>query len=802
MKKIFIIFLFITGFYLNTYSQKLFIADQKTGQPIENVTISSKKPFAIAITNVKGETEISAFSGSEKIEIRHLGYKTEYRSYTELGKDEYKLFMKPVGVSLDEVVVSATKWSQRANDIPGKIAIIQPKEIQLQNPQTAADMLAASGKVFIQKSQQGGGSPMIRGFATNRLLYTVDGIRMNTAIFRAGNIQNVISLDPFAIEEAEVFFGPGSVIYGSDAIGGVMSFQTLTPQLSATDKPLITGNTVSRYSSANNEITAHLDIGVGWKKWSLLSSISTSKFGDLKMGSHGPDVYLRPFYVQRQDSLDVVVTNTDTRVQRPSGYSQINMMQKIRFKPNNKWDIQYGFHYSVTSEYSRYDRHVRYKKGLPRYGEWYYGPQKWMMNSLNVTHNSNNKVYDQMTIRLAWQSFEESRIDRDFNKNDRHIRVENVEAYSGNIDFNKSVGKRHEFFYGFEVVYDDVKSTGEDEDISTGDVVAGPSRYPRSSWSSYAAYLNYQFKISEKVLLQSGIRYNHYLLDATFDTTFYHFPYTKANISKGALTGSLGVVYHPTEKWALSMNISTGFRSPNVDDMGKMFDPGDAIVVVPNPDLKAEYAYNGEIGIVKIFGDIIKIDLTGYYTYLKDAMVRRVFKFNGLDSIIYDGTLSQVEALQNAASANVFGVQAGFEVKLPVGFGFSSDFNYQKGIEELDDGTKSPSRHAAPWTGVSRLSYTYSKLTLQLYSVYSGGKKFKDLPEEEKGKPEIYAVDDEGNPYSPGWYTLNFKAMYQFIDNLSVSAGLENITDQRYRPYSSGIVAPGINFIFSLKAKF
>lgn len=802
MKKIFIIFLFITGFYLNTYSQKLFIADQKTGQPIENVTISSKKPFAIAITNVKGESEISAFSGSEKIEIRHLGYKTEYRSYTELGKDEYKLFIKPVGVSLDEVVVSATKWSQRANDIPGKIAIIQPKEIQLQNPQTAADMLAASGKVFIQKSQQGGGSPMIRGFATNRLLYTVDGIRMNTAIFRAGNIQNVISLDPFAIEESEVFFGPGSVIYGSDAIGGVMSFQTLTPQLSATDKPLISGSSVARYSSANNEITAHLDIGVGWKKWSMLSSISTNKYGDLKMGSHGPDEYLRPFYVQRQDSIDVVVTNTDARVQRPSGYSQINMMQKIRFVPNNKWDIQYGFHYSVTSDYSRYDRHIRYKKGLPRYGEWYYGPQKWMMNSLNVTHNSNNKVYDQMTIRLAWQSFEESRIDRDFNKNDRHIRVENVEAYSGNIDFNKSVGKRHEFFYGLEVVNNDVKSAGKDEDISTGEVVAGPSRYPRSSWSSYAAYLNYQFKISEKVLLQSGIRYNHYMLDATFDTTFYPFPYTKSNISKGALTGSLGVVYRPTEKWALSMNLSTGFRAPNVDDMGKMFDPGDAIVVVPNPDLKAEYAYNGEIGIVKIFGDIIKIDVTGYYTYLKNAMVRRDFKFNGLDSIVYDGTLSQVEALQNAASANVFGVQAGFEVKLPVGFGFSSDFNYQKGIEELDDGTKSPSRHAAPWTGVSRLSYTYSKLTLQLYSVYSGGKKFKDLPEEEKGKPEIYAVDDEGNPYSPGWYTLNFKAMYQFIDNLSVSAGLENITDQRYRPYSSGIVAPGINFIFSLKAKF
>lgn len=183
-------------------------------------------------------------------------------------------------------------------------------------------------------------------------------------------------------------------------------------------------------------------------------------------------------------------------------------------------------------------------------------------------------------------------------------------------------------------------------------------------------------------------------------------------------------------------------------------------------------------------------------------MVRRDFTLNGSDSLMYDGAMSKVQAMQNAAFAQIVGVQAGFEVKLPVGFGLSSDFTYQKGIEELDDGSRSPSRHAAPWTGVSRLSYSYKKMSLQLYSVYSGGKKFNDLPEEEKGKPEIYAVDGDGKPYSPGWYTLNFKGMYDLTDNFTISAGLENITDQRYRPYSSGIVAPGINFIIALKAKF
>ena len=115
------------------------------------------------------------------------------------------------------------------------------QDVQFQNPQTTADLLSNSGEVFIQKSQQGGGSPMIRGFATNRVLIAVDEVRMNNAIFRSGNLQNVISIDPFAVENTEVLFGPGSVIYGSDAIGGVMSFTTLAPKFSDSSKVLISG---------------------------------------------------------------------------------------------------------------------------------------------------------------------------------------------------------------------------------------------------------------------------------------------------------------------------------------------------------------------------------------------------------------------------------------------------------------------------------------------------------------------------------------------------------------------------------
>ena len=172
------------------------------------------------------------------------------------------------------------------------------KEIILQNPQTSADLLSQSGKVFVQKSQLGGGSPIIRGFATNRVLLNVDGIRMNNAIFRSGNVQNVISIDPNSIQNTEVILGPGTMIYGSDAIGGVMNFYTFQPMFSETNEPNLFGAVFSRWSSANQEKTMHFDVNIGLKKWSFLTSFTLSDYGDLTMGKYGPSDYLRMDYIQ------------------------------------------------------------------------------------------------------------------------------------------------------------------------------------------------------------------------------------------------------------------------------------------------------------------------------------------------------------------------------------------------------------------------------------------------------------------------------------------------------------------------
>lgn len=803
MKPIFLLWFLLGGVVLS-YAQAVTILDENTEKPLEGVTITSAAPHLNALTNAEGQADIAKFRQEASIHIRYLGYQELAISYADIEAAGFVIRLKPTLLELGEVVVAATRWKQNMGNVPSKVISITPGEVALQNPQTAADLLGISGKVFIQKSQQGGGSPMIRGFATNRLIYTLDGVRMNTAIFRSGNLQNVINLDPFAIEKTEVVFGPGSVIYGSDAIGGTMSFQTLTPQLSLSGEPLVAGKATMRYSSANNEKTGHFDVSVGGKRWAFVTSFSSWDFDHLRQGNSGPEDYLKPVYVQRQDTIDRIITQEDPLLQIPSGYAQINLMQKFRFIADENLELQYGFHYSETSSYGRYDRHNRYRNGTLRYAEWNYGPQKWMMNQFSLIHSHPIAIYDQLALQIAFQFFEESRIDRSLNDNLRQTQTETVDAFSVNLDLLKSLGSKHTLYYGWEYVLNDVSSKGQLTDIRRNTSQNGPSRYPYATWVSLAAYINDAFLVSDKFTLQAGLRYNQFILEADFSNNrdYYPFPFRTAAINNGALTGSLGAVLRPSESWVVKANLGTAFRSPNVDDLGKVFDSEPGSVTIPNPDLKAEQAYNIDLGFAKVFNDKVKLDITGFYTRLQNAMVRRNFQLNGNDQIEYGGELSRVQAIQNAAFVNVYGIQAGLEVQLPKGFFFTTDLNVQVGEEELDDNSISSSRHAAPLFGTSKLEYKLDKLHLEINTIYQAKRSAEDLPQEEQAKDEIYAKDANGNNYSPSWYTLNLKALYEISEYFSISAGLENITDQRYRPYSSGISGPGRNFILSLRINF
>ncbi len=706
---------------------------------------------------------------------------------------------------LDEVVMSVSKWEQQKKDIPNKIATIAARDIAFTAPQTSADLLQSSGKVFVQKSQLGGGSPMIRGFSTNRLVLSVDGVRMNNAIFRGGNLQNVISIDPFTVKNTEIIFGPGSVIYGSDAIGGVMNFYTQTPEFSENDSLIVSGGANYRFASANSENTVHAKVGLGKRKWAALTSFTFNSFQDLVMGSHGPDSYLRNSFVKTANGVDELIDNKNPRKQVSTGYDQVNFMQKVRFRPNAKWDVRTGIFYSETTDYSRYDRLIRPSRdesGL-RSAEWFYGPQKWFMGNVQLNKKGNGNVYDGLKLTTAYQRFEESRNNRDFQDVSLNTTKEKVDAFNVNIDFENKKKGNFRLYYGGEYIFNRVHSDGIDRNIISDIITDAPTRYPDgSSWQSLAGYANSEFRAKPNFTLMSGLRYSHVWIDAIFDQTFYSFPFDDANLSTGALTGSLGFSWFPKSDVQVTFNGSTGFRAPNIDDVGKIFDSEPGSVVVPNPNLEPEYAYNVELGIQKNFGDKLVLKGATYYTYLVDALVRRDFSFNGNNEIVYQGEPSNVQAIQNAAKAYVYGFEFGMEAFLSDYWSLSSNLTITEGIEEEANGTDTPARHAAPTFGDFHVIWKNQKLRANIFLNYNGELAFNDLAVSEISKDFIYASDRNGNPYSPSWYTLNFRSQYTFSKNLVTSINLENITNQRYRTYSSGISAPGINLILGVAYNF
>ncbi|MEX2191379.1 MAG: TonB-dependent receptor [Bacteroidota bacterium] len=799
MKSHFIVFALLIG-VSKAFTQTVTVVDRVTRQPVIGAALFSPDPIASATTNALGQSDISAFFGSDSIVITHVSYKTRAFSYDHL-KDMRFVEMTEAVIPLAEIVVSASRSEESRRDVPHYLETIRVAEIILMNPQTAADLLAISGAVYIQKSQLAGGSPMIRGFAANRVLLVVDGVRMNNAIFRSGNVQNVISLDAFSIQTAEILFGPGTVLYGSDAIGGVMDFTTLDPRFSE-QRHHISGTGVTRYSSATGEQSVHVDLLAGFSSFAFATSFTSSRFGDLRSGTHGNEYFLRPTYQERISGIDSQLVNSDPTLQIHSGYRQTNFIQKFRFKPETTWDLEYGLYYSATSDAPRYDRLSldADNNGILDFAQWYYGPQHWIMNRLGLSRSNRTTFYDHFRLTAAVQNYEESRHDRRTGNPRLRSQTETVDALSLAIDLKKQADEHSVLYYGVEAISNIIGSRAIGLHIENGFAEPTNTRYPDgATWNSYGAYAKLKHFVTPTLTINAGLRYALHSMEAEFDTSRFPFPFAHAANRSAALSGSIGAVFYSNSAWSFYVNGTTGYRAPNIDDIGKVFESEPGSVIVPNPDLKPEYAYNIEIGSTGRFRELLEVNCSIYYTFLDNALARRDFSYNGQDSILYDGQRSRVQAIQNIANAFIYGLQAGVRFRLGDGFSIRSQYSYQYGREQdADNLSYSPLRHAAPAFGSTHLVYEREGLKLDLHVLYNDDMRYEDLALSERGDPAPYAKDKHGNPFVPGWYTLNFKGSV-LLGHFTVNIGLENITDQLYRPYASGISAPGRNFVLSLK---
>lgn len=800
-----ILLILISGIAIPVLSQTVTIRDQSTREPIQDAIIQDKNNLLVK-TDVKGKANISSLLKTDSLFVYQFGYAMKKIMSSE--NIDISIDLTAKLVNLDEVVFSANRKAESKIDVPYQMEIIKQKDIEFSNPATTGDLLQNSGQVFLQKSQAGGGSPSLRGFEANKVLLVIDGVRMNNAIYRGGHLQDVMTIDPNMLERTEVVFGPSSTMYGSDALGGVMHFYTKNAQFSTDDKMLVKANAMVRFASAAQEKTGHLDFNLGWKKIASLTNITFSDFGDLMSGSTKLAGYTntwdRNYYVKRFDNRDSMVKTNNNNLQTGTAYKQTDIMQRFAIKTGKHLTHNLNLQYSTSSFVPRYDRLAGdYSGGKLKFAENGYGPQNRLLTAYTLNVDGKIIIYDNVKIIIAYQKIDQDRITRRFQNTSRKFQMEDVTVLSANIDAYKLIKEKHELRYGFEFTHNDVKSTATFKDIITNGETPADTRYADggSKMSTMAVYLSHAWEVTKNFIVTDGLRFTNTNLTCNFkDTTFFKFPFTKAQQNNQALTGNLGFTWKSENDYKVSMLTSTGFRSPNVDDMSKVFESSGSTVLVPNPELKPEYTYNVELNLSKVFQGQYKFDLTGYYTNLTNALVVKDFKLNGSDSAMYNGTKSKVQATQNVDRAYVYGINGGVQFDFNSSIAFKSVLNYTFGryIDAQND-TVVPLDHIAPIFGQTSVVYKAKNIDGEFFVRYNGKKASNDYSP--SGEDNAAYSADKVKGYMPGWFTLNVRAGVNLTKKIRINVSCENITDNRYRIFASGINAAGRNVIVSLRYK-
>jgi hemoglobin/transferrin/lactoferrin receptor protein len=738
-----------------------------------------------------------------------------------------------VVTTLDEVIISTSNFAEKKKNIVQAIDVVTAKKIASANAQNTGDLLMSTGKIFVQKSQQGGSSPVIRGFEASRILLIVDGVRMNNLIYRTGHLQNAISIDQNTLSRVEVMYGPSSTIYGSDALGGAIHFITKSPTLAFNKKSLFTGTAFARYSSANNEKSIHTDFSIANKKLGWFHAINFSDFDDVKMGSKYLSAYpnfgRRVSYIENINGIDSIVANKDDRVQKFSGYKQWDITEKLFYKQSENVRHSFNFQFSNTTNVPRYDRlqDTRNFGGTIgttlRFADWYYGPQKRLLTAYELNINK-LLFFDEVKANINYQALEESRITREYRQYDKlDTRVENVSVFGTTISGKKTFGK-NEIVTGIDMQLGKVRSTATRTNTITNVITKLDSRYPdgKNEMNNLGIFAQHTYKHRNgKLVFNEGVRLQlTFLQSIVIDNSFFNLPITTVKQNNIAVTGNAGFVYSASKNTTVRFGLASGFRAPNIDDLTKIFESSTASrqVVLPNANLKPEFTYNADFAVAQKIGKVVSVEFNGYYTMFSNAIIKAPFTFNGQDSILYNGIKSQVLASQNVNRANVFGFSFSADATLKNGFSIASTISYTKGFYITDASKASrifekqasgkyilvsknvsskPLDHIPPVIGKTSFSYAYKKINTSLFFMYNGWKKL-----------DKYNADGEDNEQyataegMPAWITTNWNGSYSFTKNMQLQIAVENILDRNYRNFASGFSAAGRNFIVALRGNF
>ncbi|MCB0688597.1 MAG: TonB-dependent receptor [Saprospiraceae bacterium] len=638
---------------------------------------------------------------------------------------------------LKEVVISATRHHSSRKNIPYATDILPEKNIEYFLPRSTPEALTGMTGILVQKTNHGGGSAFVRGLTGNQTLTIIDGIRLNNPTFRYGPNQYLNTIDPYSIDKIEVVRGSGSVQYGSDALGGVIHILTKEPAFN--DQPKFKGGITGKVMSQDMEYTGIPELEFQSKKITARFGLTVRSFGDLVGGKN-------------------------TGIQSPSGYNEHSIDTKIKWKIKDRILLTGAYQSTAQNKVPLY-----HKVSLENFEYYYFDPQIRQLGYVKLNIEPNQKWINKINITSSLQNSKESRKYHKLENEFKYNESDKVLTFGNTLDIFSNIAPSWSANTGVEYYYSLVNSSRTQIDIQNNTMASLRGLYPDDAAAdNLSAYTLHHFKAG-RFNFEAGLRYNHFIIS---------IPNSDPQLAGGdnirvkpsSLVSNLGLLYQLGAGHYFSLTHSTGYRAPNIDDLGTL-GLVDFRYEIPAYNLKPEKSHNVEIGY-RFIGKSTRVDLSLFQMNLRDLITREK-----LEDEFVDGY--NVYIKENSQKSVIRGFEFSLEHQLTEFWSFQTSTTYTYGQNLSKD---EPMRRIPPLFGRNALQYQNDSWRITVEHLFAGSQKRLS-----GGDIDDNRIPDGG---TPGWNIINAYVSYP-LKTLDLRLGLQNLFNKDYRTHGSGINGVG-----------
>ena len=643
---------------------------------------------------------------------------------------------------LDSIVVTSRNIKTSQAKSPYVISGIHQNQIRETNARTTPEALQGVAGVFLQKTNHGGGSAFIRGLTGNQTLLVIDGIRLNNATYRYGPNQYLNTIDMFTLEKVDVLKGIGAIEYGSDAIGGVINL--VTKELNTSSFKDFRLSNTSKFLSSQMEKTNRTEMRYATNNWTILGGLSIKRYGDI-VGGDG------------------------VGYQAPTGYREKNYDIKAKVKISDNQEITFSTQNTIQRDIPIYHKIV-----LENFKINQVDKQVHNLNYLKYRYASNQKIVSEVLVTISQQRSIENRSNQ--KNNTTLLRKERDTIHSTGITAEMIVKptKNWTSNTGIDIYSDLVNSNTIETNTSANTQTQKRGLYPNGSIYNNNSLFNIHYLNLGKLSLIAGIRYN--FLDIRIsDTTLGN-----VTLKPSALVTNYGINYQLNKNNFIFGSISTGYRAPNIDDLGAL-GIVDFRYEIPSYNLKPEKSKNIELGY-KYNSVKTNVTISVFQMNLKDVIAR----------IIVDGQVINgynVYTKKNIESSYIKGTEISVSHQINNHFALQTNATYTYGQNVTKN---EPMRRMPPFFGQNKLSWHSKNKTVAIRHQFAG----------KQTKLAKGDIDDNriGVLGTAQWNTIQIDASIEW-KHVALNASAINILNEKYKTHGSGIYGMGRAFGLSVHWK-